>query len=93
MNGDEEERKLVERLQARASAMRKEPIELMLGNQPGPYITPQCIRVGLQNTEDMTGLRLETDKGHVVLVPTTDEALLSLLDLGQHFIRPDAAPN
>lgn len=86
-------RKLVEQLQARADAMREQPIELMLGSQPGPYITPQCNRVALMNTPDMRGIRLETDKGHIVLVPMTDEALLTLLDLAEHFIRPDEAPN
>jgi hypothetical protein len=86
-------RKLVERLQARADAMREEPIELMLGSQPGPYKAPLCNRVGLLNTPDMRGLRLETDKGHVVLVPMTDEALLSLLSLAEFCIRPDEATN
>jgi len=86
-------RKLVERLQARAEAMREEPIELMLGSQPGPYKVPLCNQAGLLSTPDMRGLRLETDKGHVVLVPMTDEALLSLLGLAERYIRPDEATN
>jgi hypothetical protein len=89
----DDERKLVEKLQARADAMRKEPIELMLGSQPGPYRVPLCSRVGLLDNSDMRGLRLETDKGHVVLIPMTDEALLSLLDLAERYIRPDEATN
>jgi hypothetical protein len=90
---NEEERKLVERLQARAEAMRDEPIELMLGSQPGPYKAPLCSRVGLISSPDMRGLRLETDKGHVVLVPMTDEALLSLMGLAESYIRPDEPTN
>jgi hypothetical protein len=88
-----EENELIRRLQARADAMRKEPIELMLGSQPGPYKAPLCNRAGLMNIPDMQGLRLETDKGHVLLIPMTDEALLSLLDLAERYIRPDEATN
>ena len=55
-------RKLVASLQARAEAMRDEPIELMLGNQPGPYKVPLCNKAGLMNTPDMRGLRLETKR-------------------------------
>ncbi len=89
----EDERDLVRRLQARADSMRPEPIELMLDNQPGPYKVPLCTRVGLLNTDDMQGLRLETDKGHVVLLPMTGEALESLRDLCERFLRPDEPTN
>jgi hypothetical protein len=89
----EDVRKLVAGLQARADAMRSEPIELMLGNQPGPYKAPLCIRVALMNTPDMRGLRLETDKGHVLLIPMNDEVLLSLSSLAEMFIRPDEPTN
>jgi hypothetical protein len=84
---------LVRRLQARANAMRSEPIELTLGSQPGPYRVPLCTRVGLMNTEDIQGLRLETDKGQVVLLPMTGEALESLRNLCERFLRPNEPTN
>ena len=42
----DEERKLVERLQAFAAGLRDKPLPLLLANDPGPYQLPQagCFR-------------------------------------------------
>jgi len=89
---DDDPTEIVRRLQAHADARPEAPIELTLGNQPGPYKVPLCTRVGLMSAPDMLGLRLETGKGHVILLPLSREALETLRNL-MEFARPDEAPH
>lgn len=65
----DERDKLVRRLQAQADAMRDQPIELILADQPGPYRLPKCQR-GSVNIPDVNTVELilGTEHGQRILV-------------------------
>jgi hypothetical protein len=73
---------LVRRMQARADAMRDQPIELILANAPGPYRLPKCTTAGLNVPyPHRPELILDTENGQRILIELDPEALEALGDL------------
>lgn len=71
----------VRRQQARADAMRKEPLPILLGSEPGPYRLPPCTSasiVALSPTE--SELILDTAAGQRILIPIAAEVAADLAD-------------
>jgi hypothetical protein len=88
-----EEEDLVRRLQAQADGMRDPPLELLLGNDPGPYQLPLCVRVAVHTPDANTAqLILDTERGQRILVPLPADVLVSLGDLISFLINQGKKP-
>ena len=79
---DEDVRKLVEHLQAQADAMRDQPIEIQLANQPGPYQLPKCTSVGLIiHSPNKAELLLHAETGQQIQVEIDTQVMRTLHEL------------
>ncbi len=74
-----EENDLVRRLQAKADGLRKEPLQLLLAKDPGPYQLPLCTRVSVHILDsDTAQLILDTESDQRILVPLSVDLLAAL---------------
>lgn len=83
---------LMRRLQAEADGLSKGPIELTLGDELRQFQTPPCIAAGIVFPDvGMAQLRLRTQKGQYLLIPLSEQALLSLKNILNRFVeeRPE----
>jgi hypothetical protein len=79
---------IVRRLQAQTDALSKGSIELNLGTDPALYQLPPCISAGVDFPEvGMAQLRLDTQRGHRLMIPLSDEAVLSLRNILNLFVK------
>ena len=88
MSDENEERRIIQDLQAKVDLDRQKPIEVLLPDH-GPFLFPRIPRVyGMMVMDERTfALLLETDKGQILRIPIAADQLPDLKEHVDHLCK------